>query len=62
MKNIYITKEQRKLIASTPKKECWICHEVSNNIKKDKKGLFIPGNILNGGMLEHLDQIIERSK
>ncbi|HAP67408.1 MAG TPA: hypothetical protein VIH28_12210 [Ignavibacteriaceae bacterium] len=61
MNKFYITTEERRLITSTPPKECWICDLFSNNIHKDKNGLFIPEKIFeDDGLIEHLHQIIRR--
>lgn len=61
MEKVYITKEQRRLIASTSPKDCWICALLSDNVQKDSRGLFIPGKVFtDDGIIEHLDQIIER--
>lgn len=61
MKKFYISKEERKLIASTPSRECWICDLFSNNVRKNKNGYFIPEKILSDdGLVEHIEQIVRR--
>lgn len=61
MKKLYITEEERNLIASTPERECWICDELINNINKDKTGYFLKKKkLVEGGIKEHLKQILNR--
>lgn len=57
----YISREEHRLIASTPPKECWICDLFSNNFYTDKKRLCLPNKIFeDDGIVEHLEQIIKR--
>jgi len=61
MKKLYITEDERNLIASTPPNECWLCNLLSNNIRKDKEGIFFSEIIfVDDGIIEHLHQIIKR--
>ncbi len=57
----YISKEEQRLIASTPLKECWICDTFSKNFHSDKKGIYFPNEIFSdNGLIEHLYQIVKR--
>jgi hypothetical protein len=59
MNKIRITKTERRLIASTPERECWICDEIVSNIQKDKKGYYLNKKwIKKEGFGDHLAQII----
>lgn len=61
MKKFYITEDERRLISSTPPKECWICDLFSNNIRKNKNGFFISEKIFkDDGLIEHIHQIVRR--
>lgn len=61
MKKFYISEQERRLIALTPPKECWICNLFSNNVQKNKEGFFISEKLLSDdGIIEHLSQIIKR--
>ena len=59
-----ISKKELDLIASTPKKECWICQDI---IRHTKRLIFIKGFVVeekylkeNTSIKEHLRQIIRR--
>jgi len=58
-----ITAEELYLIASTPKRECWICEDlIDHSIKNLDNTFLIPEDYLNNNenIREHLKQIIKR--
>lgn len=62
-KNYLITKEEIRLIASTPPKDCSLCDGIFTNgliigLGNSKYGLRIPK--LNDNIIEHIEQIIGR--
>jgi hypothetical protein len=58
---IYITEEERLLIASTPHRECWMCRLFSQKIKQNKSGYYLLESVCEDwGMIAHLEQIIGR--
>jgi len=61
MKKFYLSSDEVKIIASTPKRECWICNDLINNINKDENGYFLKEkNIIDDGIEEHLKQILNK--
>jgi hypothetical protein len=61
MKKFYLNEMEVLIIAATPKKECWICDKLTNNINQDDKGYFLKEKkFMDSGIDEHLQQVINR--
>jgi hypothetical protein len=61
MKRIYLSAQEVQRIAATPKRECWICDKLINNVYEDTNGYFLKEKkFIDDGIVEHLRQIINR--
>lgn len=61
MKKFYLKENEVRLVASTPKSECWICNLLINNFNKDDTGYYLKDKkVIDDGIEEHLRQIINR--
>jgi hypothetical protein len=61
MKRFYLKENEVRLVASTPKTECWICNMLIRNIYKDDLGYYLKDKkVIDDGIEEHLRQLINR--
>ena len=61
MIKVYLTQKEMEIISLTPPNECWICDNLFENIRRDKKGIYILEKfLLDNGFSEHLKQLLKR--
>lgn len=63
IEKIYLPKDEKDLLLSFAfrQQKCWICDSFLFNLQEDESGHFLPVKIFEDyGMVEHLEQILQR--